>query len=388
MSIDVAAHSLSTTEIPVPLLDVSRSNTPLRDEILSAITRVIDSGAFVLGPACQDLEATVAAKCQTKYGIGCASGSDALLLALMALEVGPGDEVIVPSFTFFATASAVWRLGATPVFVDIDPRTFNVDPHCVRSAITPATKAVIPVHLFGLCAEMDALNTLAQQHQLHLIEDAAQAIGAQYRGQAAGSIGQIGCFSFYPTKNLGGFGDGGMLTTSEDALAQRLQLLRGHGMHPRYYHEMVGINSRLDAIQAAVLNVKIAHLDAWAQARQRNAQRYTELFESCGLNQRIGLPQYDEHCEHIWNQYTIRIRDERRAELRTYLQDRQVGTEIYYPVPLHQQHCFQSLGYEAGSLPETERAAAEVLSLPIYPEVTASEQQTVVHHIHQFFETK
>ena len=370
----------------IPFLDVRPQEDA--DAVNSAIKRVIDSGQFILGPEVQAFEQEFAEASALKYAVGVGNGTDALCLLLEGLGIGPGDEVITTALSAGFTAIAIIRSGATPVFVDIDPRTFNVDPHCVRSAITPATKAVIPVHLFGLCAEMDALNTLAQQHQLHLIEDAAQAIGAQYRGQAAGSIGQIGCFSFYPTKNLGGFGDGGMLTTSEDALAQRLQLLRGHGMHPRYYHEMVGINSRLDAIQAAVLNVKIAHLDAWAQARQRNAQRYTELFESCGLNQRIGLPQYDEHCENILNQYKIRIRDERRAELRTYLQNRQVGTEIYYPVPLHQQHCFQSLGYEAGSLPETERAAAEVLSLPIYPEVTASEQQTVVHHIHQFFETK
>ena len=386
MSTDLASNASTDTESPVPLLDVSRSNSALRDEILSAVASVIDSGQFVLGPECVALEKAISQVCRTKHAIGCASGSDALLLALMALEIGPGDEVIVPSFTFFATASAVWRLGARPVFVDIDPATFNIDPQCVEAVITPVTKAMIPVHLFGLCAQMTRLREIASRHGIPVIEDVAQAIGAKYHGQMAGNLGQIGCFSFYPTKNLGGFGDGGMLTTSDDALGERLRLLRGHGMHPRYFHQMVGINSRLDSIQAAVLNVKLAQLDAWTAARQLNARRYTALLQAAGLEQHIVLPTCPDHCEHVWNQYTIRVLDGRRDVLREYLSDRSVGTEVYYPIPLHRQHCFQSLGDTAGSLPETERAAGEVLSLPIFPELDEAEQQTVVRHIGRFFD--
>ncbi len=386
MSTELVPNASLDTGLPVPLLDISRSNSALRDEILSAIAKVIDSGQFVLGPECTAFEKAVARVCHTKYAIGCASGSDALLLALMVLDVGPGDEVIVPSFTFFATASAIWRLGAKPVFVDIDPATFNIDSNAVEAAITPATKAVIPVHLFGLCAEMTSIREIASRHGIQVIEDAAQAIGAKCHGEMAGNLGQLGCFSFYPTKNLGGFGDGGMLTTSDETLNERLRLLRGHGMHPRYFHQVVGINSRLDSIQAAVLNVKLKQLDSWVSARQSNAQRYTDLFQAAGLSQQITLPQCLEHDEHVWNQYTIRVLGGQRDTLRAYLNERHVGTEIYYPVPLHQQHCFQSLGYLTGSLLETERAAREVLSLPIYPEITKAEQQAVVYHIGRFYE--
>jgi len=388
MSTDLARQTAPCADLPVPLLDVSRSNEAIREQILDAVVRVIDSGRFVLGPDVDELEKAVAAICEVKHAVGCASGSDALLLALMAINVGAGDEVIVPSFTFFATSSAVWRLGARPVFVDIEPRTFNMDPQSVRSAITPATKAIIPVHLFGLCAEMSPLRKLSEQHGIHLVEDAAQAIGAKYDGQMAGNLGQVGCFSFYPTKNLGGFGDGGMLTTSSDALARRFRLLRGHGMHPRYTHDVVGINSRLDSIQAAVLNVKLRQLGSWNAARQRNARRYTELFEGVGLEKQVVLPQNENHCEHVWNQYTIRIPAGRREALRDYLRERNVGTEIYYPIPLHRQKCFQSLEISTGSLPETERAAKEVLSLPIFPELLEAEQQVVVGHIRQFFDTR
>jgi dTDP-4-amino-4,6-dideoxygalactose transaminase len=363
---------------PVPLLDVGRGNEPIRDEILAALARVVDSGRFLFGPDVKQLEESVAKLAGSKHAIACASGSDALLLALLAIGIQPGDEVIVPSFTFFATASAAWRLGAKPVFVDIDPITFNLDPQRVDEAVTPATKAIIPVHLFGQCAEMDAICLIARQHGLTVIEDAAQAVGARYRGRGAGSMGEIGCFSFYPTKNLGGMGDGGMLTTSNDVLAEKLRLFAAHGMNPRYYHHVVGINSRLDSLQAAVLNVKLNHLADWTTARQTNAARYQDMFETVGLDEVIGLPRAYADCEHAWNQYTIRVPHSRRDELRAKLAAHGIGTEVYYPVPLHLQKCFESLGYASGSLPHTEVAAHEVLSLPIFPELTISEQELVV----------
>jgi dTDP-4-amino-4,6-dideoxygalactose transaminase len=369
----------------VPLLDVNRGTAPLRDEILAAIAQVCDSGRFLHGPEVRQLEQSVAQLCQTKHAIGCASGSDALLLSLMALEIGPGDEVIVPSFTFFATASAVWRVGAQIVFADIDPVTFNVDPNSVENAITSSTRAIIPVHLFGQCADMDALQDIAGRHKLAIVEDAAQAIGARHGHRPAGSIGDVGCFSFYPTKNLGGFGDGGMLTTNDDTLAEKLRLLANHGMNPRYYHSVVGINSRLDSIQAAVLNVKIRHLSDVAQRRRANAERYGQMFADRGLQNMIELPSESANCHHVWNQFAIRVRDGRRDALRRYLAERNIGTEIYYPVPLHLQVCFASLGYGEGSLPETERAAREVLNLPIFPELTAREQEAVVGAIASYF---
>jgi dTDP-4-amino-4,6-dideoxygalactose transaminase len=379
-------HSASGPAAPsVPLLDVGRGNGPLRDDILAAITRVCDSGRFLFGPDVKQLEETVAVLCGVKHAIGCASGSDALLLSLMAIDIGPGDEVIVPSFSFFATASAVWRLGAKPVFVDIDRATFNIDPTLIEAAITPATKAIIPVHLFGQCADMDAICEIGEQHNLCVIEDAAQAIGAQYGGRGAGSIGKLGCFSFYPTKNLGGFGDGGMMTTSDDKLAARLRLLAAHGMNPRYYHSEVGINSRLDSIQAAVLNVKMTRLEIWTTARQQNAANYDRLFRAAGLHRKLILPSTSDDCLHAWNQYTVRVPGGQRDALRARLAEANIGSEIYYPVPLHQQQCFRALGYSTGSLPQTERAAAEVLSLPIFPELTAEEQHAVVQHIAEFY---
>jgi dTDP-4-amino-4,6-dideoxygalactose transaminase len=369
----------------VPLLDIGRQNSPLREEIRAAIDRVCDSGKFILGPEVEQLEASVARYTGAKHAIGCASGSDALLLALMTLGIGPGDEVILPSFTFFATASAVWRLGAMPVFVDIDPATFNLCPKATAARITRATKAIIPVHLFGQCANMDALLQIAKKRNLAIVEDACQSIGAKLGDRQAGTIGDIGCFSFYPTKNLGGYGDGGMLTTNRDELAARMRLLRGHGMEPRYYHQMVGINSRLDSLQAAVLNVKFAHLDQWAKARLANANRYTELFEASGLAGHLKLPATGMNCQHVWNQYTIRVPNGTRDKLRQFLAQHKIGTEIYYPVPLHQQACFRTLMYTAGSLPESERAAAEVLSLPIFPELMMDELETVVYRIGEFF---
>lgn len=369
---------------PVPLLDVSRGNSPLREEILAAIARVCDSGGFVFGPDCQQLEESVASLCDVRYGIGCASGSDALLLSLMALNVGPGDEVIVPSFTFFATASCVWRLGARPVFVDIDPQNYNIDPRLVEAAITPATKAIIPVHLFGQCADMAAFDQIGQRYNVTIIEDAAQAIGAGCRSGQAGGLGDLGCFSFYPTKNLGGYGDGGMITTNREDLAESIRRLRNHGMHPRYYHADVGVNSRLDSIQAAVLNVKLAHLQLWTGMRRANAQRYTAMLSDAGLADPLILPNEAAGNYHVWNQYTVRVAGDRRDALRAHLGETKIGSEIYYPVPLHQQKCFAELGHTA-ELPETERAAREVLSLPIFPELTPVEQQRVVARIKDFY---
>jgi dTDP-4-amino-4,6-dideoxygalactose transaminase len=372
---------------PVPMLDVGRGNLPLKREFLEAIERVIDSGRFLHGPEVTELEKTVAQLSQTTHAIGCASGSDALLLALMALDIEPGDEVIVPSFTFFATASAVSRLGAEPVFVDIDPMTYNMDPECLQASITARTKAIIPVHLFGQCAAMDRINRIAQAHQLTVIEDAAQAIGAAWDDRPAGSWGSVGCLSFYPTKNLGGMGDGGMLVCSDDAFASKLRLLASHGMQPRYYHKLVGINSRLDTMQAAVLAVKIKHLDSYTQSRCAHAARYKELFQASQLHEIVELPRKQPKATHVWNQYGIRVPHGRRDALKAHLQQQGIGCEVYYPVPLHMQECFSDLGYSLGCLPNTESAAREILHLPVYPELTPAEQESVVEAIESFYMT-
>ncbi len=374
-------------EQAVPLLDLRRQHVELKQQVIAALGQVWDSGAFVLGPEVTKLQKNMADYCQARHGIGCASGSDSLLLALMACDVGQGDEVILPSFTFFATASAVTRLGARPVFADIEPHTFNIDPAAVEKLLTPSTKAILPVHLFGQCAEMDALGQIAEQAGVPIVEDAAQAIGAEFDGQRAGSIGAIGCFSFYPTKNLGGAGDGGMLTTNDDRLADRLDLLRGHGMRPRYYHDVIGINSRLDSFQAAVLNIKLQHLDRWIEMRQTNAGRYTKLFNEAGLGQTLGLPGTVPGRRHVWNQYVVRVPDGQRNALREFLAEARIGTEIYYPLGLHQQKCFDYLGYAPDDLPETLRATEEVLALPIFPELTADEQHRVVDRIGAFLGT-
>ncbi|MBX3431743.1 MAG: DegT/DnrJ/EryC1/StrS family aminotransferase [Pirellulales bacterium] len=376
---------LATT--PVPMLDVNRQNAPLLGEMEAAIAEVCRSGAFVHGPACRQLESEIADYCGAEHAVGCASGSDALLLPLMALEIGPGDEVILPSFTFFATAGAVARLGATPVFADITPDTFNIDPADVARKITARTKAIIPVHLFGQCADMDALADVAGT--IPLIEDAAQAIGAEHRGRRAGSIGWCGCLSFYPTKNLGGCGDGGMITTNDADLAAKLRVLRDHGQHPRYHHSLVGVNSRLDSIQAAVLSVKLRRLDAWALGRRANAERYLAAGDRFAFAPQIALPTVADRCLSVWNQFTIRVTSpdgssRRRDELQQLFAERQIGAAIYYPIPLHLQECFRSLGYQPGSLPESERAAREVLSLPIYGEMTAAEQETVIAALAEF----
>ena len=371
----------------VPLLDVRRQNSPLRVEIDEAIAEVNQSAAFILGPACREFEAAVADYCQTSHAIGCASGSDALLLTLMAFDIGPGDEVILPSFTFFATAGSVWRLGAKPVFADIVPNTFNIDPDDIERKITPNTKAIIPVHLFGQCAQMWQINEIAAARNIPVIEDAAQAIGARYQGRLAGSLGTAGCFSFYPSKNLGGFGDGGMVTTNDDQLAERLKRLRNHGQHPIYQHDVVGVNSRLDALQAAVLKVKLPWVDRWGAERSQHADRYAAAFAGHDLCDTIAIPDVADDCQSVWNQYTVRVQDSRRDALRQFLADREIGSAIYYPIPLHLQTCFASLGYEKGSLPHTEQASQEVLSLPVFPELTPAEQDVVVDVVTEFCRT-
>ena len=372
--------------VPVPMLDVNRQNAPLETELRATIQAVVTSGAFVNGPAVREFEESMARYCGTRHAIGCASGSDALLLALMALGIGPGDEVIIPSFTFFATASSVTRLGATPVFADIVAETLNIDPADVARKITSRTKAIMPVHLFGQCADMGALNTIAREAgRIPVIEDACQAIGAEFEHRRAGALGRMGCFSFYPTKNLGGMGDGGLITTDNTELADRLRILRDHGQHPRYYHHEVGINSRLDALQAAVLNVKLAKLDSYAAGRQKNADRYAKEFARTGLDSKFNIPLVKPGCASVWNQYTIRVRDGERDTLQKHLAERKIGSAVYYPVPLHLQKCFSFLGHQEGSLPVTELACREVLSLPIYECLTVDEQSQVIGAIAEYF---
>jgi dTDP-4-amino-4,6-dideoxygalactose transaminase len=368
------------------MLDVNRQNGPISAEINAAIQGVCASGAFVNGPAVKEFEEMMARYCGTRFAIGCASGSDALLLALMALGIGPGDEVIIPSFTFFATASSVTRLGATPVFADIVPETFNIDPSDIARKLSPRTKAIMPVHLFGQCADMGAINAIARDAgHIPVIEDACQAIGAEFEHRRAGALGRMGCFSFYPTKNLGGMGDGGLITTDNTELADKLRILRDHGQHPRYYHHEVGINSRLDSIQAAVLSVKMSQLAASATGRSKNAQTYAKEFARTGLDARIAIPTVKPGCVSVWNQFTVRVRDGERDNLQKHLSDRKIGSAVYYPVPLHLQKCFAFLGHQAGSLPVTERACHEVLSLPIYECLTGEEQSYVIGSIAEYF---
>ncbi len=371
----------------VPLLDINRDNRPHRDEFVEALAAVVDSGRFLFGPDVVELEREVAAYSEVDNAVGCASGSDALLLALMALDIGPGDEVIVPSFTFFASVSCITRLGATPVFVDIRPDTFNIDVDKIPEAITEKTKAIIPVHLFGQCAEIDRICQLACEHDLPVIEDAAQAIGAAYHSRPAGSWGLIGCFSFYPTKNLGGMGDGGMMTSCDAATADRLRLFAGHGMRPRYYHQDVGKNSRLDTFQAAVLRVKLKHLPAAVESRSNIAERYGRMLADENLvdQDAITLPMHDENAFHVWNQYAIRVAGGRRDALRAHLAENGVGSEIYYPVPMHQQECFTYLQADRSRLVETERASEEILNLPIFPGLTEPEQCRVIEVVADYF---
>ena len=368
----------------VPLLDLSQQNAALRPEIEAALGRVLDTNGFILGNEVAALETELAVYCGTKYAIGCASGSDALLLALMALDVGPGDEVITTPYTFFASVSCITRLGATPVFVDIEPDTFNIDPALLEAAITPRTKAIQPVHLYGQCADMDAINAIAERSGIAVVEDAAQAIGAEDNGRRAGSMSDIGCFSFYPSKNLGGMGDGGFMTTDDDDIAAKLSALRVHGAAERYYHKWVGINSRLDGFQGAVLRVKLPHLDSWSDKRAENARSYRELFAAKDLGHKVKLPAERPNVRHIYNQFVISV-EGRRDELRRSLADAGIGTDIYYPVPLHLQECFAFVGYVKGDMPRSEKAAMETLALPIFPELRSDQIEYTVDKIAEFF---
>ena len=368
----------------VPLLDLAEQNQLLRAEIEAALGRVLDTNGFILGTEVKALEEELTAYCGTKYAIGCASGSDALLLALMALDVKAGDEVITTPYSFFATVSAITRLGAVPVFVDIDPATYNLDVSQVEAKITERTKAIQPVHLYGQCVDMKALREVSAKHGIPLVEDAAQAIGAEENGVRAGAMSEIGCFSFYPSKNLGGMGDGGFMTTDDDELAERLFALRVHGSKERYYHKWVGLNSRLDGFQGAVLRVKLPHLDSWSHKRKANADHYRELFTDAGLTEQVGLPFERDNVRHIYNQYVVRVPG-RRDELRRFLTEAGIGTDIYYPVPLHLQECFEYVGYRSGDLPESENAAAETLALPIFPELRSDQQEYVVAKVGEFF---
>ena len=371
----------------VPLLDLTEQNSKLRPEIEAALGRVLDTNAFILGNEVKSLEAELAEYCGTKFAIGCASGSDALLLGLMAVGVGPGDEVITTPYSFFATVSAVTRLGAKPVFADIDPATFNLDVAQTEELMTERTKAVQPVHLYGQCADMEALNAIAGKHGIPVVEDAAQAIGAEENGKRAGAMSEVGCFSFYPSKNLGGMGDGGFMTTDDDEIARELFALRVHGSEERYYHKWVGLNSRLDGFQGAILRVKMPHLDEWSDRRKENADRYRSLFTDAGLAEQVVLPFEREGCRHTYNQFVVRV-PAKRDELRKFLAANDVGTDIYYPVPLHLQECFQYLGYREGEFPEAEKAARESLALPIYPELRVEQQEYVVERISEFFKSK
>lgn len=368
----------------VPALNLKAQYARIKPEIDAAIAGVVESQHFVLGPEVANLEAEVARYCESAHAVGCSSGSDALLLPLMAWEIGPGDEVITSPYTFFATAGAVWRLGAKPVFVDIEPDTFNLDPRRLEAAVTARTRAIIPVHLYGQCADMDPILEVARAHRLAVLEDAAQAIGARHGGRTVGSLGDAAAFSFYPSKNLGGYGDGGMVTCQDESFARRVARLRVHGMEPRYVHQEVGFNGRLDALQAAVLRVKLRHLPAWTEARRQVAARYHTLFRDHGLDGLVGLPSERPGNYHVFNQYVIRVPAEARDALRAYLSELRIGTEVYYPIPLHLQECFQGLGHKPGDFPESERAARETLALPIYPELSVEEQAYVVESIARF----
>jgi dTDP-4-amino-4,6-dideoxygalactose transaminase len=378
-------------QVKVPLLDLKAQHEPIQKDILTAIEGVITRGDFILGGEVKELERRVADWTGVGYGIGVSSGTDALLISLMALNIKAGDEVITTPQSFFATAGCVARLGAKPVFVDIDAMTYNLDPAKIEQAITPRTRAIIPVHLYGQCADMTAILTVANKYGLAVVEDAAQAIGAEYQnGKRAGSMGTLGCFSFFPSKNLGGMGDGGMVVTNDEELAEKLRQLRVHGGKPKYYHKVVGGNFRLDTIQAAVLNVKLPYLERWTALRQKHAKIYEKLFANSGLVEKIGLglPQAVylksgvKHY-HIYNQFVVAVPN--RDGLRTYLKEKGIGNEVYYPVPFHLQDCFQYLGYQAGDFPEAERASRDLIAVPIYPELREDQQEFVVTTIQEFY---
>ncbi len=359
----------------IPLIDLKAQYKNIKKEIDEAIASVLESQVFILGPKVKELEDKIAEYCNVKYGIGVASGSDALLLALMAIDIKPEDEVITTPFTFFATAGSISRLGAKPVFVDISSKTYNIDPNNIEEKITSKTKAIIPVHLYGQCADMEPILEIAERNNIFVIEDAAQAIGAKYKGKMAGSMGHIGCLSFFPTKNLGAYGDGGMVLTNDQNLAEKISVLRVHGSKPKYYHSLVGVNSRLDAIQASILLAKFKYLDEWNESRRRNAKYYNELFAGMDLI----TPYVEDFNYHIYHQYVIKI--ENRDKIREALSTANIGTEIYYPVPLHLQKCFSDLGYKEGDLPNSEDSAKKTLALPIYPELIREQQEIIVETI-------
>jgi dTDP-4-amino-4,6-dideoxygalactose transaminase len=380
----------------VPLLDLKKQYQSLKSELDEALIRVAESQYFIMGPEVDKMEKAFCEYLNCKYAIGVSSGTDALLVALMALDIQPGDEVIVPTYSFFATAGVVSRMNAVPVFADIDPVTFNIDPDDIEKRITNKTKAIIPVHLYGQSCEMDMIMEIARNNNLKVVEDGAQAIGVQYKdGKHVGTIGDIGCYSFFPSKNLGCFGDGGLVVSNDDVLGEKLRILRVHGGKPKYYHKIIGGNFRLDAIQAAVLNVKLPHLDDWSSHRRDNAELYTKLFIEAGLAEATGRIKFDDKNKvllpkavykdsgvknyHIYNQYIIRVED--RDLVRKHLSDQGVGTEIYYPVPFHKQECFSSLNYKNGEFPLAEEAADDSIALPIYPELTKEQQKYIVDEI-------
>lgn len=370
-------------DITVPLLDLHGQYAPLRAAILDAMTRVADSQRFIGGPEVESFEREIAAMLEVEHAVGMSSGTDAILAALMALGVGEGDEVITSTYSFFATAGCIARAGARPVLVDIDPETFNLDTAAAIRAIGPRTKAIIPVHLYGQMADMQPLIDACAPRDIAIVEDACQSIGARYRDKQAGHWGLAACFSFFPSKNLGAFGDAGLATTNDASFARELRLMRSHGSERRYYHEKIGANFRLDALQAAVLRIKAPHLPSWTDARRANADRYRALFADAGLDGKVTLPVAREECFHIYNQFVIRA--PRRDDLRGHLQERGIGTEVYYPLPFHLQDCFRPLGYRQGDFPEAERAANETLALPIYGELTEAQLQHVVNAIREFY---
>lgn len=364
----------------VPLLDLKAQFASIKDETMEAVSKVFDNQQFINGPEVKILEQKIAEYCGCKRAIGVSSGTDALLCALMALDIGPGDEVVTSPFTFFATAGSIWRVFAKPLFVDIDPETFNINPALIEEPVSEDTKAIMPVHLFGQTADMDQINSIADNLALDVIEDAAQAIGAVYKGEKAGSLGTVGCFSFFPSKNLGCAGDGGIITTNDEELADKMEMIRMHGSKPKYFHKIVGANFRLDTLQAAVLIVKLKYLDSWSEKRRQNAAKYNSLL--AGIEQ-IKLPVIKEHNVSVFNQYVIRT--QKRDDLRKFLSEKEIGTEIYYPLSLHEQECFKGLGYKKGDFPESEKAAAEVLALPIYPELTDDQIAYVADSIKEFY---
>ncbi len=368
--------------IKVPLLDIPLSYQEILADVEKNISEVIQSGWFILGPVVAELEQQVADYCEAKYAVGVSSGTDALLISLMAAGVGEGDEVITTPFTFFATAGSISRLGAKPVFVDIEPETFNIDTNQIESKITNKTRAILPVHLYGQCAEMDSILDLSRKNNLTVIEDAAQAIGSEYKGRRAGSMGDYGCFSFFPTKNLGGFGDGGLVTMNSEELYEQVKILRVHGSEPKCYHKVIGGNFRIDAIQAAVVLAKLKYLDRWTEKRRSNAETYARLFKESGLTEQLTLPA-EAVPHHVYNQYVVRVK-EKRDELRKYLGENNVATEVYYPLPLHLQDCFASLSHKKGDFPESEKAAEETIALPIFPELTDEQLEHVVASITQY----